>query len=100
MAQGMRTTVTNPAIRSLHRRRWAIMSRYRCWDDDWVQQLSTDDARQLLSIFEAIRRVDLGTYGLCATCGSVIDRDRLARLPEAAMCDVCAEFAIVHAAAS
>jgi RNA polymerase-binding transcription factor DksA len=92
MASVMRSD-THPAIRRLHERRWAIMSRYRVWDDDWVHDLTDEDARQLLGIFEAIRRVDLGTYGLCASCGSVVDRDRLARVPEAAMCEVCAEFA-------
>lgn len=79
--------------RRLHRRRWAIMARYPVWDDDWIQRLTDADARRLLAIFEALRRVDRGIYGICVNCGSVIDVERLSALPEAAVCVVCATFA-------
>ena len=76
------------------------MARYPIWDEDWVKRLSDDDARQLLAIFEALRRVQFGTYGLCINCGSPIDIERLQALPEAAACDVCAQFeAASHACA-
>ena len=85
----------------LHRRRWAIMARYPIWDEEWVKRLTDDDARQLLAIFEALRRVQFGTYGLCISCGSAIDVDRLSALPETAACDVCAQFeAAPHACAA
>jgi RNA polymerase-binding transcription factor DksA len=97
----MRTSDTRDVKHRLHKRRWAIMSRYPVWDEGWVQQLSDDDARRLLAVFEAIRRLDLGTYGLCIVCGSAVDLERLSALPEAASCDVCAQFApIAHAAAA
>jgi hypothetical protein len=84
----------------LHRRRFAIMARYPIWDDAWVRHLTDEDARQLLAIFEALRRVQFGTYGLCVNCGSAIDLDRLIALPEAAACVVCAQFeAAPHACA-
>ena len=76
----------------LHERRWAIMARYPVWDDEWVHSLSDDDARRLLAIFEAIRRIDFGTYGICITCGSTIDFERLSSSPETALCVVCAQF--------
>lgn len=85
----------------LHRRRWAIMARYPIWDEDWVKRLTDQDARQLLAIFEALRRVQFGTYGFCVNCGSTIDLERLIALPEAAVCDVCAQFeAQPHACAA
>jgi len=85
----------------LHRRRWAIMARYPVWDDEWVKHLTDEDARQLLAIFEALRRVQFGTYGLCVKCGSVIDVDRLTALPETTACVICAQFeAASHASAT
>ena len=69
------------------------MARYPVWQDDWIQRLSDDDARTLLAIFEALRRLDRGQYGLCVNCGSPIDVERLSALPEAAQCVVCATFA-------
>jgi RNA polymerase-binding transcription factor DksA len=85
----------------LQRRRSAIMARYPVRDEGWVQQLTDDDARRLLAIFEAMRRLDFGSYGLCMQCGSVIDAERLSALPEAAICVVCATFAAIpHAHAA
>ena len=95
----MRTSDDRAVKHQLHKRRWSIMARYRVWEDDWVHNLSDEDARRLLSIFEALRRVDLGQYGHCIACGSVIDQERLSALPEAAVCVVCAQFAApAHAA--
>ena len=68
-------------------------------DDEWVRRLSDEDARTLLDIFEAMRRVDRGTYGICVQCGSTIDLERLSARPEAAACQVCAMFAGAMAAA-
>jgi RNA polymerase-binding transcription factor DksA len=96
----MRTMVVDRPVRHrLHRRRWAIMARYPVWDDEWIHQLSNEDARALLSIFEALLRVERGTYGVCVNCGATIDVERLSALPEAAVCMVCATFAhasVVH----
>jgi RNA polymerase-binding transcription factor DksA len=94
----MRTSDERAVKHRLQKRRWAIMARYRIWEDGWVHDLSDEDARQLLSIFEAIRRLDLGTWGICIECGSAIDYERLNALPEAAVCVVCAQFAPAHAA--
>jgi RNA polymerase-binding transcription factor DksA len=94
----MRTSDERAVKHRLQKRRWAIMARYRIWDDGWVHDLSDEDARQLLSIFEAIRRLDLGTWGICVECGSAIDYERLSALPEAGVCVVCAQFAPAHAA--
>jgi DnaK suppressor protein len=42
---------------------------------------------------EALRRVALGTYGVCAACGGTIPAGRLEALPAAATCVACAERA-------
>jgi len=93
--------------RRLRARRLAIMVRYQVeavfrsvsdgepttrQDVAWVSLLSDEDAVRLLRIFEALRRIELGTYGCCAGCGESIDGDRLTLEPEAHHCQVCAAF--------
>ena len=101
--------------RRLRARRLAIMVRYQVeavfkgaadgnpttrQDLAWVKLLSDEDAVRLLRIFEALRRIDLGTYGLCAGCGGTIESDRLSAEPEAHQCEVCSMFASVPADAA
>ena len=40
---------------------------------------------------EALRRMDEGSYGICAGCGEWIDYRRLEQRPEAALCGGCAK---------
>ncbi|HET7600990.1 MAG TPA: TraR/DksA C4-type zinc finger protein [Gemmatimonadales bacterium] len=40
-------------------------------------------------IAEALRRMDGGTYGVCAACRSPISYERLSAIPEAALCVDC-----------
>lgn len=61
-------------------------------DVAWVSLLSDEDAVRLLRIFEALRRIELGTYGQCAGCGNFIDGERLVLEPEAHHCQVCSAF--------
>jgi RNA polymerase-binding transcription factor DksA len=94
--------------RHLRARRLAIMVRYQVeavfraaaegeltarQDAAWMRLLSDEDAVRLLRIFEALRRIELGTYGRCAGCGEPIDGDRLVAEPETHHCQVCAAFA-------
>lgn len=50
-------------------------------------------ARQLKRSFEdverALRKFDDGTYGICETCGTIIELARLEALPSARMCMRC-----------
>jgi DnaK suppressor protein len=43
----------------------------------------------LEAVDAALKRLDLGTYGLCEICGEAIDRARLDALPYAAQCVKC-----------
>lgn len=54
----------------------------------------SDHARRLLAdIDEALRRIDAGTYGVCASCGENIGYDRLEAIPAAALCVTCKQRA-------
>jgi len=94
--------------RHLRARRLAIMVRYQVdavfraaatgdmtsrQEVAWMSLLSDEDAVKLLRIFEALRRIELGTYGRCAGCGEVIDGNRLVAEPETHHCQICATFA-------
>jgi len=47
--------------------------------------------RETLSEIEAaLTKLEAGTYGACATCGSVIDPLRLEAMPAATQCIACA----------
>jgi DnaK suppressor protein len=63
--------------------------------DDFVQEvdfaLMQMKSETLLKIDEAIKRLDHGTYGICADCGVEISEARLAALPFAARCRHCQE---------
>lgn len=48
-------------------------------------------ARELGEIIAAMRRLDHGRYGICVYCGSAIEDQRLATLPETRTCENCAE---------
>lgn len=47
--------------------------------------------RDISEIDSAVRRVQDGTYGLCAGCGDGIAEQRLEALPAARVCVTCAE---------
>jgi DnaK suppressor protein len=41
------------------------------------------------AVMEALKRIERGTYGLCADCGRPIPEGRLDARPEAARCVAC-----------
>ena len=53
------------------------------------QNLKEVEKRSLLKIREAIDRIDMGDYGVCASCDAAISDNRLESLPEADYCDSC-----------
>jgi DnaK suppressor protein len=40
-------------------------------------------------VLDALRRIELGTYGTCADCGAKVPEGRLEAKPEAARCVAC-----------
>lgn len=45
--------------------------------------------KKILQIKRALTRIKRGQYGFCATCGNLINTDRLAIYPEATNCIQC-----------
>lgn len=53
------------------------------------QKISDIEHRSLEKIREAIDRIDMGDYGICASCDATISDMRLEHQPEADYCDSC-----------
>lgn len=74
-------------------------------DDDSEEQASDRAGFEALGAVEdaalsdiatteaALRRLELGTYGICTGCGDPIAPERLTALPAAALCIACARQA-------
>lgn len=45
--------------------------------------------RRARALEEALDRLEKGTYGVCASCGERIARERLEAMPEASLCTAC-----------
>jgi RNA polymerase-binding protein DksA len=61
------------------------------WDTQVLSRIGETDAHMLREVVEALRRLDAGTYGICATCGEPIADGRLDALPTATLCIGCAD---------
>jgi RNA polymerase-binding transcription factor DksA len=70
-------------------------------DDDWQEQavesqndevlegvggITQDEIRQ---VKYALSQIEAGRYGICATCGNAIGKERLEALPDATLCIKC-----------
>ena len=71
-------------------------------DLDRIQQASDRDYaigslernfRRLREVGDALRRMDAGTFGVCASCEEDISPKRLSAVPSAPFCIVCQEAA-------
>lgn len=49
----------------------------------------TRDVEEIRAIERALRRIALGTYGVCVSCGQPIERERLEAYPTANRCAAC-----------
>jgi len=58
--------------------------------------LAEHDRTRLLSINEALGKIDEGTYGTCAMCGDEIPEARLIAIPTAKYCIKCQSRAEIH----
>ncbi len=54
--------------------------------DSALKNLASGRRRQIL---HALRRLQQGSYGICAECGRPIDKERLEVIPEAGFCVAC-----------
>ncbi len=58
--------------------------------DEVLEHLGLGAQEEMRAIRAALGRLDQGTYGLCQTCGAVIETARLDLLPATPFCKVCA----------
>ena len=66
-------------------------------EDDLDEQIGHFDSevkakflsKRMVQMRKALTRIKLGKYGLCETCGKMIDTERLAIHPEATTCVEC-----------
>lgn len=49
----------------------------------------TRDVQEIRDIERALKRIALGTYGICVSCGQPIERERLEAHPTANRCAAC-----------
>lgn len=49
----------------------------------------TRDVQETRAIERALKRIALGTYGVCVSCGQPIERERLEAYPTANRCAAC-----------
>ena len=59
----------------------------------------TRDVQEIRAVERALKRISLGTYGVCVSCGQPIERERLEAYPTANRCAAC-QRAHEHAHAS
>lgn len=49
----------------------------------------TRDVQEIRAVERALKRIALGTYGICVSCGQPIERERLEAYPTANRCAAC-----------
>lgn len=59
-------------------------------NDEVLENLDESSRAEVTQVRAALRRLDAGTYGLCARCGQQIGAPRLAAMPSATTCVACA----------
>lgn len=58
--------------------------------DDVLDTLGDRSRKELLNVWNALQRIERGTYGTCVECGRKIDDERLTALPATEYCLECA----------
>lgn len=59
------------------------------FDREFALNLVSSEQDVLYEIDDALRRVEMGTYGVCEGCNKAIEKARLMALPFAKLCIVC-----------
>jgi DnaK suppressor protein len=59
------------------------------FDREFALNLVSSEQDVLYEIDDALRRIEMGTYGVCEGCNKAIEKARLMALPFAKMCIIC-----------
>jgi len=54
-----------------------------------TEALKKEVEKRLIQVRKALTRIKIGKYGLCESCGKMIDTDRLMVMPETTVCAQC-----------
>ena len=60
-------------------------------DRELALMLADREREKLTYVDDALKRIDLGTYGICESCDEEIDKDRLLAMPFTKLCLSCQE---------
>jgi len=60
-------------------------------DRELALMLADREREKLTYVDDALKRIDLGTYGVCESCDEEIDKDRLLAMPFTKLCLSCQE---------
>ncbi len=60
-------------------------------NDEVLQKIEESIMAELSQVKQAVRRLNLGEYGICEECGDEIAVERLKAMPFATLCVACAE---------
>jgi DnaK suppressor protein len=60
-------------------------------NDEVIESLDERTQEQMVSIKQALRRMDAGEWDTCSDCGEEIQAARLEALPTTTLCVLCAE---------
>jgi len=58
-------------------------------NDETLEAIGAAAQEEVLQIDHALQRIDLGTYGVCETCGEPSAPERLRIVPYASRCNRC-----------
>jgi RNA polymerase-binding transcription factor DksA len=58
--------------------------------DEVLESLGESGKAEIVRIRAALKRIEDGSYGTCATCGSEISQERLDLVPWTPFCKTCA----------
>jgi DnaK suppressor protein len=61
------------------------------YENQVLASLSGLQRQTIDKINEALRRIEEGTYGKCASCGADIEIERLEAIPYAILCSACSK---------
>ena len=59
-------------------------------DDEVLERLGRANETELRFLHDALKRIEDGSYGICARCGEDISDARLAAVPHTMVCKACA----------
>lgn len=93
----LRDETRNTLLRSAGERYADIAGRVGDLEDQSLADLLVDvnlaeitrDVQEIRGIERALKRLSLGTYGVCVSCGQPIERGRLEAYPTANRCAAC-----------